>query len=47
MVSSELPEIMASCDRVMVMHEGRCMAILNNSELTEENLMALASGYTA
>ena len=47
MVSSELPEIMASCDRVMVMYEGKCMGILDNSELSEEKIMAMASGYTA
>ncbi len=46
MVSSEMPEIMASCDRVMVMYEGRCMGILENKDLTEEKLMAMASGFT-
>ena len=46
MVSSELPEIMASCDRVWVMYEGRCMGILDNRDLSEEKLMAMASGYT-
>ena len=44
-VSSELPEILASCDRVMIMYEGRLMAILdNNAELTEERIIKLASG---
>ncbi len=47
MVSSELPEIMASCDRVLVMYEGRCMGCLENKDLTEEKLMAMASGYSA
>ena len=47
MVSSELPEIMASCDRVMVMYEGRCMGILDNKDLSEEKIMSMASGYTA
>jgi len=46
MVSSELPEILASCDRVLIMYEGRCMGILNNKELTEQKIMAMASGYT-
>ena len=46
MVSSEMPEIMASCDRVVVMYEGKCMGVLENKELTEEKLMAMASGYT-
>ncbi len=44
-VSSELPEILASCDRVMVMYEGRLMDMLdNNANLTEERIMQLASG---
>ena len=46
MVSSELPEILASCDRIMVMYEGRCMGILDNRDASEEKLMAMASGYT-
>lgn len=46
-VSSELPEILASCDRVMVMHEGKLMDVLeNNAQLTEERIMQLASGLT-
>lgn len=46
-VSSELPEILASCDRVMVMYEGRLMDVLeNNSELSEERIMQLASGIS-
>ena len=44
-VSSELPEILASCDRVMVVYEGRLMDVLDNTpELTEERIMHLASG---
>ena len=36
---------MASCDRVMVMYEGRCTGVLENRELREERLMTMASGY--
>ncbi len=44
-VSSELPEILASCDRVMVMYEGKLMDVLdNNADITEECIMRLASG---
>jgi ABC-type sugar transport system ATPase subunit len=44
-VSSELPEILASCDRVLVMYEGRLMATMdNNDSLTEVSMMQLASG---
>ena len=47
MVSSELPEILASCDRVIVMFEGRVSGILeNNKQLTEERMISLASGMT-
>lgn len=47
MVSSELPEILASCDRVIVMFEGRVSGILeNDKQLTEERMISLASGMT-
>ncbi|MDH3000633.1 allose ABC transporter ATP-binding protein [Chelonobacter oris] len=40
MVSSELPEIMAVCDRIVVFREGEISKILNNDEhLTEELIM--------
>jgi ABC-type sugar transport system ATPase subunit len=44
MISSELPEIMAMSDRIVVMHEGRVAAILHRSEATQELIMAHASG---
>ena len=44
-VSSELPELMASCDRVMVIYDGKLMDILeNDGALSEEKIMRLASG---
>lgn len=43
MVSSELPEIIGMCDRVLVMREGRISAELNHSELTEEIIMKQAT----
>lgn len=47
MVSSELPEILAACDRVIVMFEGRISGILeNDKQLTEERMISLASGMT-
>jgi D-xylose transport system ATP-binding protein len=45
MVSSELPEIMALSDTIMVMHETRCSGILNRKEATQERIMTLATGY--
>ena len=44
LVSSELPEIIGMCHRVIVIREGKLMKIFNKSELTEENLMAAAVG---
>lgn len=41
MISSELPEIIGMSDRVIVMHEGRCVGKLNNNELSQEKIMSL------
>lgn len=45
-VSSELPEILGLCDRVIVMHRSQITAILDNEEtkLTEEAVMTKATG---
>jgi len=45
MVSSELPEIMTVCDRVIVMCEGRITGELMRDELTEEAVVTLASAF--
>lgn len=39
MVSSELPEIIGMCDRVVVMMEGRMTGILERSDLSQEKIM--------
>ena len=44
MVSSEMPELMAMSDRIIVMHEGDVTGELNVGEFSEENVMKLASG---
>lgn len=45
MVSSELPEILGMSDRIMVMHEGRVTAILDNGpDITQEVIMRYATG---
>ncbi len=44
LISSELPEVIGMCDRVLVMHEGRQTGILAGSDITEENIIRLASG---
>jgi ABC-type sugar transport system ATPase subunit len=43
MVSSELPELLGVCDRILVMREGRLAGELSREEATEERIMQLAS----
>jgi D-xylose transport system ATP-binding protein len=45
MVSSELPEILALSDTILVMYKGRCTGILTQQEATQEKIMSLATGY--
>jgi len=42
-VSSELPELIGLCDRVLVVREGEISGTLEGDALTEENIMRLAS----
>lgn len=44
MVSSELPEVLGMSDRVMVIHEGKVQAILENDGLDQETIMRAATG---
>jgi len=44
MISSELPEILGMSDRILVMSEGRVVAILDREEATQEVIMTYASG---
>ena len=43
-ISSELPEIIGMCDRVIVMHEGVIKGEVKGEEITEQNIILLASG---
>ncbi len=43
-VSSDLPEVLALGDRILVMREGRQMAILDHAEADQQRIMALATG---
>jgi D-allose transport system ATP-binding protein len=42
MVSSELPEILAVCDRIAVFHAGRIVEILDGATASEEQILRLA-----
>jgi len=44
MISSELPEVLGMCDRVLVMHEGRLAGELARKDATQERIMQLATG---
>jgi ABC-type sugar transport system ATPase subunit len=41
-VSSELPELLRCCNRIMVMHEGKVAGVVDAATTTEEEIMALA-----
>ena len=42
MISSEMPEILGMCDRIMVMCEGRVSGELSRQEATQEKILELA-----
>jgi ribose transport system ATP-binding protein len=46
LISTELPEILAISNRIIVMHEGQVAGEVSGAEATEERIMALASGQT-
>jgi ABC-type sugar transport system ATPase subunit len=41
MISSEMPEILGMCDRIMVMHEGQKMGEMDAVDASQEKIMAL------
>ncbi len=44
MASSELPELLAMCDRILVMHEGRVVHELDAEHASQTSVMAAATG---
>ena len=44
LISSDLPEVLAMSDRILVMHEGRVTAELSRAEAAEEQVMFAATG---
>jgi ABC-type sugar transport system ATPase subunit len=47
MASSELPELLAMCDRVLVMREGRLVSVLEGEQMTQVDIMAAATRQVA
>ena len=44
LISSDLPEVLAMSDRILVLHEGRVTAEIARSDATEERVMFAATG---
>lgn len=44
MVSSELPEVLGMCDRILVMHEGKLVKSFTREEATQERVMRYSVG---
>lgn len=45
-VSSEMPELIGLCDRILVMHEGRLAGEVSGETTTEQELIRLATGHS-
>jgi ABC-type sugar transport system ATPase subunit len=43
-ISSDLPELLALCDRIIVMRDGQIAGEIDGSEATEETILAMAAG---
>ena len=41
MISSEMPELLGMCDRILVMHEGKIKGELKRDQASQENIMKL------
>jgi rhamnose transport system ATP-binding protein len=46
-ISSDLPEVLALADRILVMREGRQMGIFPIAGATQENIIAVATGQAS
>ena len=45
MVSSEMPELLGICDRILVMSNGKVAGIEDTDKLDQEKIMTLAAKY--
>ena len=46
LISSDLPEVLAMSDRILVLHEGRVTAEIPRGRATQERVMFAATGST-
>ena len=46
-ISSDLPEVLALGDRILVMREGRQMGIQDHAGATQQSVMRMATGQLA
>jgi rhamnose transport system ATP-binding protein len=46
LISSDLPEVLAMSDRILVMREGRQMAVFDHHEATQERVLSAAMGQS-
>ncbi len=44
LITSEMPEMLALADRIMVLHRGRTTTVLDRSEATQERILSAAMG---
>jgi ABC-type sugar transport system ATPase subunit len=44
LITSEMPELLTLCDRIMVLHRGRCTAEFSREQATPERILAAAMG---
>jgi rhamnose transport system ATP-binding protein len=44
LISSDLPEVLAMSDRILVMREGRQVGMFDRSQATEEAIITAAMG---
>jgi ribose transport system ATP-binding protein len=46
-ISSEMPELIGICDRIVVMRAGRIVGELTGEHMTENEIVVLATGATS
>jgi len=47
LISSDLPELIGMCDRILVMHRGRIQGEVRREEFSEELILSYAAGLTS